>query len=142
MLFLRYGVWQMSLLFFIWGYFLPFYPTNSPKNQNFKKMKTSLEIDQFKYVYQKLWWDNARLLRYGMRQTDGWTDGKSWVPHLEMTYNLIILNNTNNNRGNVEYLTIKIIIKKLNELIIYLYYSPKGVVYKQLFEKLDNSFNI
>ena len=77
-----------------------------------------------------------------MRQTDGWTDGKSWVPHLEMTYNLIILNNINNNRGNVEYLTIKIIIKKLNELIIYLYYSPKGVVYKQLFEKLDNSFNI
>ena len=33
-LFLRYGVWQMYLLFFIWGYFLTFYPSNSPKNQN------------------------------------------------------------------------------------------------------------
>ena len=39
MLFMRYGAWQIYLLFFIWGYFLPFYPPNSPKNQNFKKMK-------------------------------------------------------------------------------------------------------
>ena len=32
-------MWQMELLFFILGYFLPFYPPNSPKNQNFEKMK-------------------------------------------------------------------------------------------------------
>ena len=38
-LFLRYGAWPMLLLFFILGYFLPFYPSNSPKNENFKKMK-------------------------------------------------------------------------------------------------------
>ena len=34
-----YVVWQMQLLFFILGYFLPFYRPNSPKNENFKKMK-------------------------------------------------------------------------------------------------------
>ena len=33
-LFLRYSAWQMSLLFFPFGYFLFFYSTNSPKNQN------------------------------------------------------------------------------------------------------------
>ena len=33
LLFLRYGTWQMQL-FFILGYFLPFYLPNSPKNQN------------------------------------------------------------------------------------------------------------
>ena len=32
-------VWWMLLLFFISGYFLPFYPPNSPKNKNFKTMK-------------------------------------------------------------------------------------------------------
>ena len=36
MIILRYGVWQMQLLFFILGYFLPFYP---PKSENFKKIK-------------------------------------------------------------------------------------------------------
>ena len=36
MLFVRYGTWQMWLLFFILDYFLSFY---SPKKQNFKKIK-------------------------------------------------------------------------------------------------------
>ena len=35
-LFLRYGVWRMQLLFFILSYFLPS-PPNSPKNEFFKK---------------------------------------------------------------------------------------------------------
>ena len=38
-LFLRYGVWRMWLLFFFLGYFSPFYPPDSPNNQNFKKRK-------------------------------------------------------------------------------------------------------
>ena len=37
-LFLIYGMWRMLLLFFILGYFLPFYPPNSPKNENFRKI--------------------------------------------------------------------------------------------------------
>ena len=32
-------MWQMWLLFFILGYFLLFYTSNSPKNKTFKKMK-------------------------------------------------------------------------------------------------------
>ena len=61
-LFLRYGTcnsWDMQLLVFILGYFLPLYPhspspphppihpPNSPKNQNFEKMKKYLETSSF-----------------------------------------------------------------------------------------------
>ena len=49
--------------------------------------------------------------------------------------------NINNNKGNVEYITIKINTKNLKELIICSYYSPKGIVYEQLFEKLENISN-
>ena len=38
-MFQRYGAWRMQL-FFILGHFLLFYSPNSPKNQNFEKMKT------------------------------------------------------------------------------------------------------
>ena len=38
-----YGVWRMKLLFFILGYFLPFYRPNSPKNQNFQQKKDKQE---------------------------------------------------------------------------------------------------
>ena len=36
--FLRYGAWQTEF-FVILDHFLPFYPPNNPKNQNFEKMK-------------------------------------------------------------------------------------------------------
>ena len=41
--FLRYGVRQTDISF-IFGHFLFFYPTNNPQNQNFEKMKKTLEI--------------------------------------------------------------------------------------------------
>ena len=41
--FLRYGVWQTEF-FVILDHFLPFYPPNNPKNQNFEKMKKILQI--------------------------------------------------------------------------------------------------
>ena len=40
-------MWWMLLLLFILGYFLPFYPPNSPKNENFKKRKIYLQIWSF-----------------------------------------------------------------------------------------------
>ena len=49
--------------------------------------------------------------------------------------------NINNNKGNVEYVIIKINTKNFEKLIICSYYSPKGIVYKQLFEKLENKSN-
>ena len=48
-LFLRYGVCRMWLLFFLLSYFLPFHPPNSPKDENIIKMKNliiKLEICQ------------------------------------------------------------------------------------------------
>ena len=51
--FLRYGVCQ-SIFFLISGYFLPFYPLNSPKNENFKKMEENT-WRYFTQLYQKLW---------------------------------------------------------------------------------------
>ena len=32
-------IWSVTEFFVILGHFLPFYPTNNPKNQNFEKMK-------------------------------------------------------------------------------------------------------
>ena len=44
--FLRYEVWRTEF-FVILDCFLPFYPHNNPKNQNFEKMKKTLEISSF-----------------------------------------------------------------------------------------------
>ena len=38
--FLRYQAWQTEF-FVILDHFLPFYPPNNPKNQNFEKMETT-----------------------------------------------------------------------------------------------------
>ena len=70
-LFLRCGAWW--ILFFILGQFLPFYPPNSPKNQNFKKMKKHLEIPSFYTSVPKI-----MIICYTL--TEAWcvTDGNSW----------------------------------------------------------------
>ena len=47
--------------------------------------------------------------------------------------------NINNNKGNVEHVTIKINTKSLKELITCSYYSPKGIFYEQLL--LENKSN-
>ena len=47
--FLRYGVQRTEFLVIL-DCFLPFYPPNNPKNQNFEKMKKSLGILSF-YTY-------------------------------------------------------------------------------------------
>ena len=91
-----YCSWDMArdtwnYYFFILGYFLPFNPPpplpNSPKNENFKKMKTKPGDIIILHVYQKLWLDHDWFLRYGAWRTDG---QKKWhievgVPHLKNT---------------------------------------------------------
>ena len=42
-LFLRYCTWWIYFLFFILCYTFPFYPSNSPKNKNFKKKKKKMK---------------------------------------------------------------------------------------------------
>ena len=69
------------------GYFLSFYSPNSPKNLNFKKKKKRKieknfwRYHHFTHVHHKLWLDDVGLLKYGVRQmggeTDGWTDGRT-----------------------------------------------------------------
>ena len=49
-LFLRYNAWQMWFLFFSLAYFLPFYPSNNPKNHNFKKPKNTWRYHHFTCV--------------------------------------------------------------------------------------------
>ena len=88
-----YGAQRMELLFFILGYFLPFYHPNGPKNQNFKKSQKNKNNNNnnkktnkkttwryhFRHVYQNLWLDDVQLLRCGAPRTDGW---KKW--HIEV----------------------------------------------------------
>ena len=64
--FLRYGVWQMELLFLILGCFLLFYPFTSSNNQIFQKMKKNTwRYHHFTFSDQNLSSDSLRLLRYG-----------------------------------------------------------------------------
>ena len=58
---LRYGMWRMQLFLFILGYFLPFYPHNSPKNE-----KKAWRYHHFTQVYQKSWSHGILFLRYDM----------------------------------------------------------------------------
>ena len=84
-----YCSWDMArdecnCYFSLWAIFLPFHPANSPKNQTLKKWKkTPWKHHHFTHVYQKLWSDDVRFLRYGTRRTYGRTDGrKKW--HIEV----------------------------------------------------------
>ena len=46
-------------------YFLPFYPTNSPKKNFWKNENNAWRYHHFTYVYQTLWPDDLWFLRYG-----------------------------------------------------------------------------
>ena len=64
---LRYGMWRMQLFLFILGYFLPFYPHNSLKNETSKKNeKKAWRYHHFTQVYQKSWSYGILFLRYDM----------------------------------------------------------------------------
>ena len=69
LLFPRYGVWQVLLVFFILGNFLPFYPTNSPKKWKFQKnKKNTWRYNHFTQVYQRSWSYALLFPRYGVWQ--------------------------------------------------------------------------
>ena len=93
-----YCSWDMTrngydCYFSFWALFCPFTPINSPKNQNFKKLKKTRINHHFTHGYQKLWLDDVWFLRYGARRMDGQTDGRTdgrtvtksyirrWVPN-------------------------------------------------------------
>ena len=65
--------------FSFWAIFCPFNPPAPfpPPHLTPKKIKI-LKNWNFTHVYQKLWLDDVRFLRYGVRRTDGRTDRKSY----------------------------------------------------------------
>ena len=65
--------------FSVWAIICPFTPIKTKKLKIKKKneKKSWRKYHHFTYVYQKLWSDNVRFLRYGARQTDGQTDRNS-----------------------------------------------------------------
>ena len=87
-------IWRTTdvIIFFILGHFLPFYPLNSPKNQNFEKMKkNNLEISSFYIGVPKIMtrWCTAPEIfcttdgRTMDGQMKGWMGGwKKW--HIEV----------------------------------------------------------
>ena len=84
--FLRYGAWQMKLLFLMLGYFSPFYPPNSPKNQYFGKIKKNTGD----IIILKMCTKNYDQMMYGSWDMvcNRWTDGRTKkviyrVPHLK-----------------------------------------------------------
>ena len=74
---MMYGSWDIvrdkyNCYFSFWAIFHPFTPLTAPKNKILKKWKKSWRYHHFTYVYQKLWSDDLRFLRYAVRRTDGW----------------------------------------------------------------------
>ena len=89
-LFLRYGAWQVLLLFFILGYFLPFYPPHSPRNQIKKKNEKIMPGDINLHLCTKNYdhmmygsWDMLHKRQLDWGRINGWkSDILRWVPLL------------------------------------------------------------
>ena len=90
-------IWYVMyvIVIFHFGLFFALLLPYQPKNSKFQKnKKNTWRYHHFTHVYQKLWLDDVRFLRYGARQMDGWTNRqkkwhKRWVPHLKMIPNVV-----------------------------------------------------
>ena len=75
-------IWHVTYVIVIFHFGLFFAlltppPPSPPPHLTPKKIKI-LKNWNFTHVYQKLWLDDVRFLRYGVRRTDGRTDRKSY----------------------------------------------------------------
>ena len=87
-----YSSWDMAhdlcnFYFSFWAIFCPFTLLTAQKIKMSKNENKDAWRYHFTNVYQKLWLDDVRFLRYGVLQMDGQTDGrtngrKSW--HMEV----------------------------------------------------------
>ena len=94
--------WNMDrdteIFFVILGYFLPFYPTNNPKNQNFEKtFKKDLtwRYRHFTLACHKWWSYDVWFLRYGTRWTEFFVILDHFLPFYPPTPPPNNLNNQN-----------------------------------------------
>ena len=76
-----YCSWDMArdrcnCYFSFWAIFCPFTLLKAQKIKFLKKWKNTRRYHNFRQVYQKLWLDDIRFLRYGAWQTEGQTDGQ------------------------------------------------------------------
>ena len=82
---MMYCFWDMKHdrqnFFVISDHFLPFYPTNNPKNQNLKKLKKAWRYYHFKHVYHKWQSYDVWFLRYWAWQTNYFVIKNSWRYH-------------------------------------------------------------
>ena len=67
--------WRVTDVIFIF-HFCPFAPLMAQKIKILKDEKNAWRYDHFTHAYQKLWSHAVRFLRYGVRLTDGQTDGQ------------------------------------------------------------------
>ena len=71
-------IWHMTHVTFIFHFGL-FFALKAQKMKFLKKWKNTWRYCHFTQVYQKLWLDDVRFLRYGARQADVQTEGeKKW----------------------------------------------------------------
>ena len=76
-------IWCMTILVFILGYFLPFYPLKTKISFFKKNKKNAWRYHPFTHEYLKLWSHDVQFLRYGARWMDRQMNGqKKW--HLEV----------------------------------------------------------
>ena len=75
-------IWHIThvIVVFHFGQFFSLLPPSQCKKTKFQKIKKKArKYHHFTHVYQKLWLDDVRFLRYGERQADG---RKKW--HIEV----------------------------------------------------------
>ena len=60
--------------FSFWDIFCPFTPVTAQKIKISQKRKRNLEISSFYIYVPKIMTDDVWFLRYGVQQTDGWTE--------------------------------------------------------------------
>ena len=68
---------RCNCYFSFWAIFCPFTPITAQKMKIFKNEKNTSWYHHFTHVFQKLWLDDVLLLRYGARETDGQTNGRT-----------------------------------------------------------------
>ena len=94
-----YCFWDMvcdtcNSYFSFWAIFLPFYPPpplffpflTAQKIKISKYKKKTLRYHHFTQVYQKLWLDDMRFLRYGTQQMDTQMDAQTDRQTKKVTY--------------------------------------------------------
>ena len=83
-------IWQVMdvIVIFHFGLYFALLPPSAQKIKISKKWKNNWRYHHFRHVYQKLWLDDVRFLRYSARWTDRQTDGRTDRQTEKVTYTM------------------------------------------------------